>query len=62
MVGTDVTDSYTFTGFCLHDELWDLTKSGLKNLEALQTATIVPTKYVNKENLYGSIEKGKMAD
>ena len=38
MTGTDVTDSYTFAGFSVHDELYDLTKSGLSNLEALQTA------------------------
>ena len=62
MAGTDVTDSYTFAGFSIHDELEDLTKSGLTNLEALQSATIIPAEFVQNENLYGSIEIGKVAD
>lgn len=62
MAGTDVGDSYVFAGFSLHDELEDLTKSGLSNLEALQTATIVPAKFSGADKDYGSIENGKMAD
>ena len=62
MTGTDVTDSYTFAGFSIHDELEDLTKCGLTNLEALQSATIIPTQFVKKQRHYGTIEKGKVAD
>jgi hypothetical protein len=62
MTGTDVTDSYIFAGFSVHDELFDLTESGLSNLEALQTATIIPAQYANLQTHYGSIEMGKMAD
>jgi hypothetical protein len=62
MTGTDVTDSYTFAGFSVHNELYDLTKSGLSNLEALKTATIVPAQYANLQANYGSIEIGKIAD
>ena len=62
MTGTDVTDSYTFAGFSIHNELEDLTKSGLSNLEALQSATIIPAKFVGKEKDYGTIENGKIAD
>ena len=62
MTGTDVTDSYTFAGFSVHSELEDLTKSGLSNLEALQSATIVPAKFAKINHLYGSVEKGKIAD
>ncbi|WP_422107061.1 amidohydrolase family protein [Winogradskyella sp.] len=62
MAGTDVTDSYTFAGFSLHEELIDLTKCGLTNIEALQSATIVPAQYAKKEHYYGSIEEGKIAD
>jgi hypothetical protein len=62
MAGTDVTDSYTFAGFSLHDELEDLTKSGLSSLEALQSATINPANFVGKANDYGAIESGKLAD
>ena len=62
MAGTDVTDSYVFAGFSLHDELYELTISGLSNLEALQAATIIPVKYSNVEEDYGAIEIGKKAD
>ncbi|WP_422857740.1 amidohydrolase family protein [Flagellimonas sp. S174] len=62
MAGTDVTDSYVFAGFSLHDELEDLTKSGLSNLEALQSATIVPARFAEKDGKYGSVEIGKAAD
>lgn len=62
MTGTDVTDSYTFAGFSIHNELEDLTKSGLSNLEALQSATIIPAKFVGKEKDFGTIENGKIAD
>ena len=62
MTGTDVTDSYVFAGFSVHNELEDLTKSGLSNLEALQSATIVPAKYARLDKDYGTIETGKIAD
>jgi len=62
MAGTDVTDSYTFAGFSLHDELKDLTEFGLSNLEALQTATLIPARYANLQTSYGSVETGKIAD
>lgn len=62
MTGTDVTDSYIFAGFSLHDELEDLTKSGLTNLKALQSATIIPAEFVGKDKDFGTIENGKIAD
>ncbi|UAM97961.1 amidohydrolase family protein [Polaribacter litorisediminis] len=62
MAGTDVTDSYVFAGFSLHDELFELTTSGISNLEALQSATLVPAKFSNMEEHYGSVEIGKKAD
>jgi hypothetical protein len=62
MTGTDITDSYTFAGFSIHNELEDLTKSGLSNLEALQSATIIPANFVGKEKTYGTVESGKIAD
>lgn len=62
MTGTDVSDSYIFAGFSMHDELEDLTKSGLSNLETLQSATIVPAKFAGMDEEYGTIEIGKIAD
>ena len=62
MTGTDVTDSYVFAGFSIHNELEDLTKSGLSNLKALQSATINPAKYAQKDKDFGTVENGKIAD
>lgn len=62
MAGTDVTDSYVFAGFSLHDELYELTTSGLSNLEALQSATLVPAEFSKLAEDYGTIAIGKKAD
>jgi len=62
MAGTDVTDSYVFAGFSIHDELYELTTSGLSNLEALQSATIVPATFSNLVKDYGTIAIDKKAD
>jgi imidazolonepropionase-like amidohydrolase len=49
-------------GFCLQDELEWFTKAGLSPFEALQTATINPARYLNRENVQGTIEAGKSGD
>ena len=49
-------------GFCLHDELEWFTKAGLSPLEALQTATINPARFLNRENTQGTIDAGKSGD
>jgi imidazolonepropionase-like amidohydrolase len=49
-------------GFCLHDELEWFTKAGLSALEALQTATINPARFLGRENTQGTIEVGKSGD
>jgi imidazolonepropionase-like amidohydrolase len=49
-------------GFCLHDELEWFTKAGFSPLEALQTATINPARFLGREDTQGMIEVGKRAD
>lgn len=49
-------------GFCLHDELEWLTKAGLSPLEALQTATINPARFLGREAQQGTVDVGKRAD
>ena len=51
-----------FFGFSIHDEMELFVKAGLKPIEALQTATINPAKFLGIEKDYGSIEIGKTAD
>lgn len=49
-------------GFCLHDELEWMTKAGLSPLQAIQTATINPARFLGRERIQGTIEAGKRAD
>lgn len=60
------TDSPAFlnvvSGFSLHDELALMVEGGLTPLEALQTATLNPARFLGKLDDLGTIEKGKLAD
>jgi imidazolonepropionase-like amidohydrolase len=49
-------------GFCLHDELAWMTKAGLSPLQALQTATLNPARFLGRESTQGTIAVGKRAD
>jgi imidazolonepropionase-like amidohydrolase len=49
-------------GFCLHDELEWFTKAGFSPLQALQTATINPARFLKREATQGTVETGKRAD
>lgn len=62
LAGTDYPNPYCFPGFSLHDELVLLTESGLTPLQALQTATINPARYLGIIDRTGTVEKGKMAN
>lgn len=53
---------YVYPGISLHQELKLLTKAGLSNYEALKAATLNPAKFMEKENLYGSVSVGRFAD
>jgi imidazolonepropionase-like amidohydrolase len=62
LAGTDVFNPYCFPGFSLHDELELLVKAGLSPMEALQTATLNPAKYLDQLKDFGTVEQGKIAD
>ena len=49
-------------GFCLHDEMQALTVAGLSPLQAIQTATINPARFMGRQVTAGTIEVGKRAD
>ncbi|MEO9871773.1 amidohydrolase family protein [Ekhidna sp.] len=61
MAGTDLTDSYTFPGISLHDELEELVNCGLSPLEALRSATIIPSKFSGYTDL-GTVDENMLAD
>jgi len=62
LAGTDFPNPYCFPGSSLHEELQLLNDEGLTPLEALQTATLNPAKYLNKTDSLGTIAAGKYAD
>ena len=55
-------NSFVYPGQSLHEELILLVKSGLSPQEALITSIINGPKFFDKENYYGSIDNGKVAD
>jgi imidazolonepropionase-like amidohydrolase len=63
LAGTDSAPGvYILPGFSLHDELADFVESGFTAMEALQTATSNPAKFLGTEATSGSIASGKIAD
>ena len=63
MAGTDTAPGvYIMPGFSLHDELANFVEAGFTPMEALQTATSNPAKFLGIESSFGSIETGKTAD
>jgi hypothetical protein len=62
LAGVDIPNHYLYPGFSLHDELALLVEAGLTPMEALQTATINPARFLGTVDSLGTIEKGKIAD
>jgi len=63
LAGTDMGPSTPVTpGVGLHDELELLVQAGLTPMEALQSATRNPARYLGKLADMGTVEPGKLAD
>jgi Amidohydrolase family len=60
--GTDSPNPSILPGFSLHEELQLLVSAGFTPMEALQTATRNPARYLERESELGTIEIGKLAD
>lgn len=60
--GTDAGNIATQHATSFIAELKAMKESGMNNWQVLQSATINPKKIFNKENISGSITKGKIAD
>ena len=61
-MGTEFLLGIVSPAFLLHDELELFVKAGLTPLEALQTATINPSKFLKTTDSLGTIKKGNLAD
>jgi hypothetical protein len=62
VAGTDAGNIGTQHASSFHDELLAMQNAGLSNKEILQSATINAAIGFGKDSLYGSVEKGKIAD
>src|SRR5213080_4708115 len=63
LAGTDTPAGvHIFPGFSLHEELQRFVAAGFTPLDALQTATINPARFLGIEEQLGTIEEGKLAD
>jgi imidazolonepropionase-like amidohydrolase len=63
LAGTDTPPGvYIFPGFSLHEELQRFVAAGFTPLEALQTATINPARFLGMDEKLGTVEPGKYAD
>jgi imidazolonepropionase-like amidohydrolase len=62
LAGTDSGATTAVAGFALHDELAELVEAGLKPVDALRSATILPAQFAHQERRAGSITVGKRAD
>src|SRR3984957_1121663 len=62
LAGTDTGNPYCIPGFALHDELQLLVQAGLTPLQALQSATTNPARFIANETDFGAIKPGKLAN
>ncbi len=63
MAGTDTAAGvHVFPGFSLHQELALFVRAGLTPLQALQTATLNPARFMGRLAELGTVETGKLAD
>lgn len=62
LAGSDSPNPFVYPGFCLHDELGLLVRSGLAPAEALRTATVNPAIFLGVSDSLGTVTRGKVAD
>lgn len=62
MAGTDTGDPYTIPGATLHRELELLVKAGLTPMQAIQTATVMPARFLGWDESMGVLKRGMVAD
>ncbi len=62
LLGSDAPQVFNVPGFSIHREIDGLLAAGLTPLEIIQSGTINPAKYFNKENVFGQVKEGLEAD
>jgi hypothetical protein len=64
LAGSDsgASNSYTYPGISLHQELEAMVDAGISNLEALQNSAYNGSQFLKKESDYGTVTAGKISD
>ncbi|WP_103070639.1 amidohydrolase family protein [Aquimarina sediminis] len=62
LLGSDAPQLFNVPGFSIHHEIDGMIKTGLTPLDILQSATIRPAVFLNKEDTFGQIKEGLDAD
>jgi len=61
MMGTDAGNPTIFPGYSAHQELEFMADAGMTPAEILQSATIIPARFLKIDSSMGSIAEGKVA-
>lgn len=62
LAGSDDATPGLVPGFALHEELARLVEAGLTPMQAIQTATVEPARYLGLDDSLGTVQRGKVAD
>ena len=62
LAGSNSPEAMNLYGLGLHRELQSLVEAGLSPYQALETATILPAKFLGMEKRWGTVTKGKRAN
>jgi len=62
LAGSNSPGAMNLYGIGLHRELQSLVDAGLSPYQALETATVLPAKFLGMEKSWGTVTKGKSAN
>ena len=62
LLGSDAPQLFNVPGFSIHHEIDGLLAAGLSPLEIIQSGTINPAKFFDKEAVFGQVKEGLEAD
>jgi len=62
LAGSNSPDAMNLYGLGLHRELQSLVEAGLSPYQALETATVLPAKFLGMVKIWGTVTKGKSAN
>lgn len=64
LAGSDsgASNSYTYPGISLHNEMEAMVETGISNLKVLQNSAYNGAHFLKKDSDYGSVEVGKISD